>query len=175
VPDEEAATMFDFPSITSWDALHPGVSHFPIALLLVAPVCLLAALWLTTHRRTLALIAFGLMLAGTVAVYLAASTGDAARDVAPDAAPQTSEVKAAVQAHEDLGSVVRAAFSALTLLLAALLYGPCLLKRELKVSHFLAGLGVLLLLYLAAGLVLLNTAHTGGLLVHKLGMHARIN
>jgi hypothetical protein len=30
-------------------------------------------------------------------------------------------------------------------------------------------------LYLVLGLILVNTAHTGGLLVHKLGMHARIH
>jgi uncharacterized membrane protein len=167
--------MFDFPSFPSWDALHPSVSHFPIALLLVAPACLFAALWLTKHRRTLAVVAFGLMLAGTLGVYLAASTGDAARDVARDAAPQSPEVKAAVQTHEDLGSAVRAVFSALTVLLAALLFAPRVFKRELKASHFLAGLIALLVLCLAAGLILLNTAHSGGLLVHKLGLHARIH
>jgi hypothetical protein len=113
------------------------------------------------------------MLAGTIGVYVAASTGDSARDVARDAAPQSPEVKTAVQAHEDLGSAARAAFSALTVLLAALLFGPCVLRRELKGSHFLAGLIALLVLYLAAGLILLNTAHSGGLLVHKLGLHAR--
>jgi uncharacterized membrane protein len=166
--------MFDFPPFPTWDALHPSVSHFPIAFLLVAPLFLLAALWLNTHRRTLAIVAFGLMLAGTIGVYLAASTGDSARDVARDAAPQSPEVKAAAQTHEDLGSVVRAVSSALTVLLAALLLGPRLLKREIKGGHFLAGLAALLVLSLAAGLILLNTAHSGGLLVHKLGLHARI-
>jgi hypothetical protein len=129
---------------------------------------------LTKHRRTLVVVAFGLMLAGTIGLYLAASTGDAARDVARDAAQQSSEVKTAVQAHEDLGSAARAVFSALTVLLAALLFGPRVLKRELKGRHLLAGLITLLVLYLAAGLILVNTAHSGGLLVHKLGLHARI-
>ena len=64
-----------------------------------------------------------------------------------------------------------------TLLLAAALALalPRVFKRELKASHFLAGLIALLVLCLAAGLILLNTAHSGGLLVHKLGLHARIH
>jgi hypothetical protein len=33
---------------------------------------------------------------------------------------------------------------------------------------------VILVLCLVAGLILVNTAHTGGLLVHKLAVHARI-
>jgi len=83
-------------------------------------------------------------------------------------------VKEAVQAHEDLGSAVRAASSALTVLLAALLFGPRMLKRELKRSHLLAGLTTVFVLSLVVGLILLNAAHTGGLLVHTLGLHARI-
>ena len=166
--------MFDFPSIPSWDALHPSVSHFPIALLLLVPICLAAAIWLKKHRTALVMVTLGLSLAGTIGVYLAAMTGDAARDVARDAAPQTQEVKAAVEAHENLGSVARAVFSVLTALLAALVLAPALLKRDLTSLQVVVGLTVLLVLYLAAGLILLNTAHTGGLLVHKLGIHARI-
>ncbi|HNX48726.1 MAG TPA: hypothetical protein PLS53_05790 [Thermoanaerobaculaceae bacterium] len=167
--------MFDFPPVPSWDALHPGVSHFPIALLLLVPFCLGAALWLTRHRATLAVVALGLTFVGTVGVYLAASTGDGARDVAREAAPQAAEVKAAVEAHENLGSIARAVFSGLTVLLAAFVLAPHLLKRELTSSQSVACLAVLLVLFLVAGLILLNAAHTGGLLVHKLGMHARIH
>jgi uncharacterized membrane protein len=170
--------MFDLPSLSSWDALHPSLSHFPIALLLLVPFCLAAAIFVNKHRQTLLAVAFGLTLVGMAAAYFSASTGDAARDVAQEAArngaPQTAEVKAAVQTHEDLASVVRAGSTVIAVLLAALLFGPQLLKRELKDNHFLAGLVVLLVLCLALDLVLLNTAHTGGLLVHKLGMHAPI-
>ena len=162
--------MFQLPPIPSWDALHPTISHFPIALLLVAPLCLLAGLWCRDQRRALAMVALGLMAAGTLGVYLAASTGDAARDVAV----QTPEVKAAIQAHEDLGAVVRAVFSALTVLLAALLFAPGLARRELTSRELGAGIAVILVLSVVAGLILVNTAHTGGLLVHKLAVHARI-
>ena len=30
--------MLQFPAIPSWDALHPLIIHFPIALLLIAPI-----------------------------------------------------------------------------------------------------------------------------------------
>lgn len=166
--------MFDLPRYSGWDALHPVISHFPIALLLVAPFCLAAAIALRKHRTALAVTALGLSLAGTFGVYLAAATGDAARDAARAAALQSQELKAALATHEDLGSAARAAFSVLTAALAALLAAPPLLKRELPARRLVAGLALLLVLYLGAGLALVNTAHSGGLLVHRLGVHAPI-
>jgi uncharacterized membrane protein len=162
--------MLSVPPVSSWEALHPSISHFPIVLLIVGPLFVLLGLWLRDHRRVLTAVAVGLMVAGTLGVYLSASTGDEAKK----AAPQTPEVKQAVETHENLGSVARAVFTVLTLLLAALQYGPGLLRKELGTRAYTT-LAVLFLLLCAGGaLVLLNTAHTGGLLVHKLGVHAKI-
>lgn len=162
--------MFGIPPIPSWDALHPSISHFPIALLLVVPIFLILALLLRERRAVLRVIAFGLLAAGTAGVFVAASTGDEAKLLAP----QTAEVKAALDAHEELGSTARAIFSGLTVVLAALLWGPRWLKRALSDRAATALMVAFLALYVAAALVLVNTAHSGGLLVHKLGVHGKI-
>jgi len=162
--------MFEIPPLQHWDALHPAISHFPIALLIVAPLFLILCLCLRSHRRTLLAVALGLTVAGTLGVYLAAASGDEAKSKAP----QTPEVKAALDLHEDLGSTARAVFSGLTVLLAALAFSPRLLKKPLSERAVAASVVALAVLYGCAGLILLNTAHSGGLLVHKLGVHAPI-
>ncbi len=162
--------MGAFSTIPGWPALHPSLSHFPIVLLLLAPVFVLLGLALSPVRRGLLLAGLWLLLAGTLATYLAAASGDAARDVAP----QTREVKAAVARHEDLGGLVRVAASGLTALWAALLFGPGLLGRSLSLSAFRRlAIAFLLLCLMTAGLVV-AAAHTGGLLVHRLGVHAAL-
>lgn len=162
--------MFQLPSLASWDALHPAISHFPIALLLVAPLVVLAGLLMATRRQGLFVVALALMTAGTLGIYVSASTGDEAKLLAP----KTQEVQQAVDLHESVGSIARAVFSALTVLFAALLYGPRLLKKTLapKVAGALAW--AFLLCYAGASLILMNAAHTGGVLVHTLGVHAKL-
>jgi uncharacterized membrane protein len=162
--------MFQLPSIPSWDALHPGISHFPIALLLVAPLLILAGLFMTQRRQGLFVMALLLMIAGCLGIYLSASTGDEAKLLAP----KTPEVQKAVDLHESVGSAARAVFSGLTVLFAALLYGPRLLKKALSPRMAGALAWAFLLLYAVGALVLMNAAHTGGVLVHTLGVHAKL-
>jgi len=162
--------MLTLPPIPSWDALHPAVSHFPIVLLLVAPALVLVALLRSDVRRTLMLVALGLLAAGTIAVYVSASSGDEAKKVAP----QAPDVTAAIEQHETLGSAVRAVSTALTVLLAGLLFGPRLLRRELGPKAFSALTVGFLVLALVCVILVVDTAHSGGLLVHKLGVHATI-
>jgi uncharacterized membrane protein len=162
--------MFQFPPFPSWDALHPAISHFPIALLVTAPVLLLLGLIRPQRREVLLSLSLWILVAGTVGVYLSAATGDASKILAP----QTPEVLKAIDVHESAGSMARAVFTGMAVLLAALLYVPRLMKRSLspRTEGILAA--VLLLAYAAAILILLNAAHSGGLLVHKLGVHAKI-
>jgi uncharacterized membrane protein len=166
----EAIPMFELPTIPSWDALHPAISHFPIALLLVAPLFVLVGLWLRDERRTLWSVAIGLMVAGTVGVYLSAATGDAAKELAQ----KTPEVTAALEKHESIGELARALFSVLTVLLAALHVGPGLIKRALGPRLSTALACAFLAVYAGAALILVNAASSGGLLVHVLGVHARL-
>ncbi len=162
--------MFALPSLSNWDALHPAFSHFPIVLLLVAPLFLILALCSPARRQGLLVLALSFMVAGTLAVCLSAATGDAARDVAL----KTPSIAKAIEDHENIGSTVRAAFSVLTALLAALLYGPRLLRKELSLGTATTLTVGLLLLSLVALLPLVNAAHSGGVLVHKLGVHAKL-
>ncbi len=162
--------MFELPSIPTWDALHPGISHFPIVLLLVSPVLIFIGLFSPLRRANLISMAFWFMLIGTVGVYLSAATGDAAKELAP----QTPEIKKALENHESLGEIARTVFTILTVLLASLQYGPKLLKKQLSPGVLLALFVIFLFIYAAAALLLYNTAHSGGLLVHKLGVHAKI-
>jgi len=161
--------MFNLPSIPAWDAFHPGISHFPIVLLLVAPVFILAGVLSQTRRRHFVVLAFWFMVAGTLGVYLSAATGDAAKELAP----KTPEITKAIETHENIASVVRAVFTVLTLLLGSLLYGPGLLKKQLNTNLFTWLTLLFLLLYGAGLLPLYNAAHSGGLLVHQHGVHAK--
>ena len=162
--------MFDAPFVQNWDALHPAMSHFPIVLLLVAPVLVFVALIRSGRRDSILAIAFWFLLAGTASIYLSAATGDAAKEVAP----KTPEVQKAIGEHEDVGSAARAIFTGLAVLLAALRYGPMLLKKQLRQRTSSILCACYLLVYLVALVVLFNAAHTGALLVHKLGVHAAI-
>ena len=70
--------MFQFPQIPSWDALHPLVIHFPIALLLIAPIfVLLGALLQPAKGRPYLLAATVLLLLGTAGTFIAVETGEA--------------------------------------------------------------------------------------------------
>ncbi len=162
--------MFALPSIPGWDAFHPAVSHFPIALLVVAPVLLLVGLLSPGRRHGLFALAFAFAVVGTLGVYVSAATGDAARDVASKAPP----IASAIAEHENLGSLVRALFTVLAVLLAALLHGPRLLGRPLAPATSTALAWVLFVLFVCALLPLYNAAHSGAILVHSLGVHAKL-
>ena len=44
--------MIQFPTIPSWDALHPLVIHFPIALLLVVPFLIVVGALRSARKRS---------------------------------------------------------------------------------------------------------------------------
>jgi uncharacterized membrane protein len=162
--------MFALPYIPSWDALHPFISHFPIVLLLLAPILILIGLLLPAKRNNLFIIAVWFMVVGTFGVYLSCATGDAARNVAQ----KTPEISAAIEVHENLGSILRVVFTFLTICLAVLQYAPNILGKKIHPKIFVLLIIVFLVMYGAASLLIFNAAHTGALLVHKLGVHAKI-
>jgi uncharacterized membrane protein len=164
-------TMQTLPPIPSWTELHPLVIHFPIALLLVAPLFIIAGIVANPQKgRPFLVAALVLMLLGTAGAFLAIATGEAAGQVAE----RTPAVSAVLERHEDLAEMTRIVFSVLTLLFAAILLLPRLLKREPSVATVRILPLAFLLFYSAGAVILVNTAHNGGRLVHELGVHAGI-
>jgi len=159
------------PTLLPWNELHPLVIHFPVALLIVAPLFVLLALILRSGRRWLGLAALLLMALGTVAAYVAVETGEAAAK----AHHFTPRVEAVVEQHEELGETVRNLFTGLTVVYAALLLLPPALRRFEGPTATLVLNGVFLIAYVVCLLVLANAADLGGQLVHRYGVRGIIS
>jgi uncharacterized membrane protein len=156
------------PPIPSWDGLHPLIVHFPIALLLVVPILIVMGLLMPNKSRGILITAFVVMLLGTIATYVAVSTGEAAGELAD----RVSGVEQVLEQHEDLAETTRTIFTALTAIFAAILFAPSLFKKTLSHKITVAVNAAFLLFYLAGSVVLINTAHNGGRLVHEFGVRA---
>ncbi len=163
--------MFQLPPIPGWEGLHPLIIHFPIALLFIAPVFIVIGVLLgPTKGRGVLYSAFLLMALGTVSIFFAVATGEAAGKIAE----RTPEINAMIEHHESLAETTRIVFSVLTVLFAGILAVPVLRKRAPgRVAATVAPL-VFLVAYGAGMVVLANTADHGGRLVHELGVHALI-
>jgi uncharacterized membrane protein len=159
--------MSGLPPLPSWDGLHPLIVHFPIALLLVAPLFVVVGILLRGSRSFL-WAALLLMAIGTTATFLAVSTGEAAGKLAE----RTPQINAVLERHEELAEATRAVFLVLTLVFAAIVVAPAAFRR-LRGPAFQVVLSLVFLLCYGAGVVFLaNTAHNGGRLVHELGVQA---
>jgi uncharacterized membrane protein len=168
---EKMIVMQALPPIPNWTELHPLVIHFPIALLLIAPLFIIAGIVVNSQKgRPFLITALALMVLGTAGAFFAVATGEAAGEVVE----RTPAVKAVLERHEELAEMTRIVFSVLTVLFAAILFLPRLLKRE--ASSLAARILPLafLLFYSTGAVILVNTAHNGGRLVHGLGIHAGI-
>lgn len=148
--------MFSIPSFPSWDSLHPLVVHFPIALLLIAPFFMALGHFLPRTKAKHTIFAgFALVVIGTGFLFLTTETGDAAADQVQ----KTPAIRSLLHQHEELAETTEIAFGSLLAPFAALMFGPRLLNRELTIRTFRTGLAVLLLAYIGAALLLVNTAH----------------
>ena len=162
--------MSYLPPIPTWDGLHPLIIHFPIVLLLVAPVFVILGALMPKSGRTMYLAALVLMVLGTTSALVAYGTGEAAGKLAE----RTPQINAALEHHEELAETTRLVFSILTVIFAGLLYVPKLLKFEMGRKTLAAAAIVFLFFYASGAVVLVNTAHQGGMLVHQYGVHALV-
>jgi len=157
-----------FPPIPPFDQLHPLVIHFPIALVLVAPVIIALALAWHKQSKVLLLVATLLMAMASAAAVVAVQTGKAASGHAenvPGAGP-------VLDAHATMGTRARNATLALT---GALALGTAMAWRggeKLPRKFTLIGGGAYLAVHAAGALVVANAAHEGGRLVHEFGVRA---
>lgn len=158
--------MIAMPPIPPWEELHPLVIHFPIVLLLIAPLFILIGAVLKPERgRPYLYASLLLMLLGTTAVWVAVGTGEATADLVL----RNPQITTVLEKHEGLAEKTRAIFTGATLIFAAAVFAPKLWRRETTRAFSTIVPIVFLIFYAAASLVLVNTAHQGGLLVHELG------
>ncbi len=163
--------MIQFPPLPSWDGLHPLIVHFPIALLLVAPLFVLIGALLKPAKAGPSLLsALALMALGTAALFVAVETGEAAAQLAE----RNPQISAVLEQHQHLAERARVAFAMLTVVLAVIVLLPRMLRRPpSRVVTSVLPL-VFLVLHGAGSLLLVNAAHNGGRLVHELGVRALV-
>jgi uncharacterized membrane protein len=157
--------VMQMPPVPALQGLHPLVVHFPIALLMVAPVFILVGVALAPERgRPFLTSALILMALGTAGIFLAGETGAAASKVLHT----TPEIKVVLDQHEDLAETVEFVFVVLTALYAIILFAP----RILTLAPSWAVNTVLplafLAIYIAGAVLLADAAHQGGRLVYEL-------
>ncbi len=158
------------PPIPSWDGLHPIIVHFPIALLLIAPILIVLGMIFHKNGRAFMISAFVLMLIGTIAAFVAVATGEAAGELA-DRMPNVESI---LENHEELAETTRNIFAALTVVFGAIVFVPWIFKKEFGQKIVIAVSFAFLLFYGAGTVVLMNAAHEGGRLVHEFGIRAVI-
>jgi uncharacterized membrane protein len=156
------------PAWPDWDGLHPFVVHFPIALLLFAPVFVALGMLMRSRPNGFKASALLLLVAGTAGILVSISTGKAAGELAD----HTPAINAVMSRHVELAVLARNVFAALTLVYALLVALPRFVKALARPIVELASHAVFLALLLAGCLLLVNTSHEGGRLVHQLGVHA---
>ncbi|MCB2155243.1 hypothetical protein KQI84_10170 [bacterium] len=158
------------PQIPTWDAMHPLIIHFPIALLMVAPLFVIAGLFFPKNGKWFHIAALSLMVLGSISTFVAASTGEAAGELAM----RTPAISATLEHHEELAEKTEIVFAILTSIYALLVIIPLAIKHPLKWKFAIPSHGVFVLLYAGSLLLLVNTAHQGGMLVHEYGVHAML-
>jgi uncharacterized membrane protein len=155
------------PSIPAFEAMHPLVVHFPIAVFLIAITPLALALIFRKRAGTWAWASVLLLTIATAGAFAAVSTGEAAEEAV---GTLSTVAEAAVHDHEESGELVR------NLMPVTLAFGvvlAVLASREKRRARFIAPAAVALLAsWSFTALRLAETAHQGGLLVHVHGIHA---
>ena len=137
---------------------HVLCAHFPLILLLTAPLLVVMALGLAAEKRRLLLwAALVLMVFGTTMAFVAIATGEAAMDLVAS----TPAIMAGLQRHRALAEATAELFSLLTLGFAGLMVVPHRLGCELDSRLNATLLAAYLIFYSSGALFLLHTAVEG--------------
>ncbi|GAB4157974.1 MAG: hypothetical protein Kow00107_07090 [Planctomycetota bacterium] len=161
--------------IPPWEALHPLVVHFPIALLTIAPLFVLLAVVFSKYTKPFLICAAILLGIGTLGSYVSVSTGEAAahaknldiEEEARGALPaELGDMYNVFEFHKEMAGFAAHAHAVLFVLLLVLAFGSSYVKA-LRPKWLL----VLWLVLSAGALVLLGLAgHAGARLVHEFGI-----
>lgn len=164
--------MQQFSPSPAWSALHPFIIHFPIVLLLLSPIFIVISAMLPPPRgKPYMTIAILFLLLGTASLFIASSTGKAAARVAE----RGGAIDAVLETHQNFALQTVIVFSELSVMLLVIVLLPRVLRRR-ENRLFSTVLPLTFLAFYFGGVVfLMNTSHTGGRLVHKLGVHAIIS
>ncbi len=151
----------------SLSQIHPALVHFPIALLLIAPLfILLGAFQRDTRGRTLLFSALLMMCLGTGGAFLARWSGNAAAQ----AAAPSGLAHQVLENHEELAETTSIVFAVLTVAFAAIL-GTIWYRNLASCRVLQRAVPLVFLVFYGAGILLLvNTAHLGGRLTHEFGV-----
>jgi uncharacterized membrane protein len=155
------------PPIPAWDAAHPIIVHFPVALLLFAPLLIVAAMLAGKGWKPLAIAAFLVLACGLLGAVLSVLSGEAAES----AAEVNRAAYATLEEHEELAELTRNLFIGITAAFALIIALGIGWKRFGRRGYVICSL-LLLLPYAYGALTLAKTAHRGGLLVHHYGVRA---
>ncbi len=163
-----------WPSLPGWDGLHPALTHFPVALLFVAPLlvlaCGIASALGRPAWRPWADAALVVLALGALSAWLAAGSGHAAAQLVDHG----GALAAPIARHERLGVATRDLFTLLALAWAVIALLPWL-RREQAPRAVRIALHAVFLVALVAGLGrLARTADAGGRLVHERGVQAMV-
>lgn len=119
--------MLQLPPWPTWDALHPFIVHFPIALLLLSPLfILISAIVSPPKGKPYMITALVILLLGTSSLFLAVVTGHAASGVSE----RGGAIEAVLENHEDLAEETLIIFG----LLCAILFGMLTVPRWMRVD-----------------------------------------
>lgn len=159
------------PSLPPYEALHPLVVHIPIGVLFVAWMPMVIGLLDSKRRHTWWACGGGLLAVGTIACVLAAMTGESAAGIVGS---PTQVISDAIEYHEERAERARNLFIAATLVYLAVWIAYAKVKNSLKGMVLIFGSALVVITYAAAMIELVNTGHSGGVLVHRHGVFAPI-
>ncbi|MGH7132516.1 MAG: DUF2231 domain-containing protein [Phycisphaerales bacterium] len=161
--------MFNIPPLPPWEGMHPLVVHFPIALLMVAPLLVLLAAFWPCKAKPLMVAAWIVITIGAGGTVLAAATGEDTKDAVVGAGEGWYGV---MRKHARIGETARNAFVGLWALFTLLTAIVLAFGKPVPRGFMYTACGLYLLLHLPAILILVNAAHLGGRLVHEFGARA---
>ncbi len=161
----------DIPPIPPWEGAHPIVVHFPLALLMAAPVLVVLSLLVPKLRRGIALSALAVMALGAAGASLAVASGEATAEVV-EHTPEGKAAEGLLHDHEEAAETAQVLFLLLTAGYGAMVIVPVVRGKEFPRGADLAVHGVFLALYGVSCAFLGSVGHMGGRLVHEKGVRA---